>query len=316
MAQPILSQAIFQDKDKAREFLESIIWPDGPVCPHCGQSERIYTLKGKAHREGLYKCGKCRKQFTVTVGTLFEKSKIPLNIWLQAAYYMCASKKGVSSHQLHRMLDVTYKTAWFMTHRLREAMKDPVFQSTYRKLGGNGKVVEADETYWGSKWTVKERKMRRKAGLGGPRGTDHKQKIFSLVERGGDVHSFHVPFVTRTTLAPIMRQQIQQDTHICTDEWGAYKRSGQYFTSHQSVQHKHGEYARGPIHTNTIENYFSILKRGLVGTFHHVGARHLKRYIGEFDFRYNNRKVDDLERTGRALTGIAGKRLFYSKVVG
>ncbi len=302
MAQSILNEPHFQDADKAREYLEGIVWPDGPVCPHCGGFERIYPLNGNTTRDGLYKCGDCRKQFTVTVGTLFERSKVPLHIWLQAVYFMCSSKKGMSSHQLHRTLGVTYKTAWFMTHRIREAMKDPVFKTSYKeRLGGKNKVVEADETYWGNigkqRW--------------GARGAGHKEKIFSLVERSGDVRSFHMEVISSQSVAAVMRKQIDEETDLMTDDFVVYQRVGREFKTHRTVRHTRGEYVRGPIHTNTVENYFSLLKRGLVGTFHHVGANHLKRYIGEFDFRYCNRHIDDVERTNRALAGIQGKRLFY-----
>lgn len=294
----------FQDAEKAREHLENLRWPNGPFCPHCGGTDKIYAYKGKAHRPGVYKCGSCRKQFTVTVGTLFERSKVPLNLWLMAVYLMCSSKKGISSHQLHRMLDVTYKTAWFMTHRIREAMKDPVFTG---QMGGNGGEVEVDETFWGNKKPKGQKKGR---------GFHHKEKIFSLVDRTtGEVRSFHVERVNIKTLLPIMKEQIAKDTKIYTDEAAVYVLGrppmGEHFESHEYVRHTKGEYVRGRIHTNTIEGYFSILKRGLVGTFHHVSRQHLRRYIGEFDFRYNNRKIDDLARTNSALMGIAGKRLMY-----
>jgi len=300
----------FHDKDLARKYLENLRWPDGPICPHCGGIEKIYTMKSKKARAGLYKCGDCRQQFTVTVGSLFSDSKVPLNKWLMAVFLMCSSKKGISSHQLHRMLNVTYKTAWFMTHRIREAMKDPVFT----KLGGNGGIVEVDETFWGNCKPKGQKKGR---------GYHHKEKIFSLVERGGEVRSFHVPSVSGKTLRPIMREQIDASAHVMTDEGAQYipprnqhgpnsrRPLEDDFAKHSYVNHSHGEYSRGPIHTNTIESYFSILKRGLVGTFHHVGAQHLKRYIGEFDFRYNNRHIDDVERADKALKGIAGKRLLY-----
>ena len=298
MKKAILTEPHFHDDEKAREYLEKIRWPNGPVCPHCGCFERIYQLKGQSTRAGLYKCGDCRKQFTVTVGTLFEKSKISLHKWLLAVYLMCASKKGMSSHQLHRTLGITYKTAWFMTHRIREAMKDPVFA---KQLGGAGKVVEADETFWGN--TRKEKKHSRVWG--------HKEKIFALVERGGCVRSFHVPNVTGKTLKTIMYNQIAQSTDIITDEYPSYFGLKKNFASHETVNHSKKEYVRGEIYTNTIENYFSILKRGLIGTFHHVGANYLKRYIGEFDFKYNNRLITDVERTKVALESIDGKRLLY-----
>jgi len=293
-----LDNPIFKNEADAREYLEAIRWPDGPVCPHCGSYENVYTLNGSAHRPGLYKCAECRKQFSVTVGTLFERSHVPLHKWLLCVHLLCASKKGHSSHQIHRMIGVTYKTAWFMTHRIREAMKDPIFTS---QLGGGGKVVDADETFWGN----------RGKQCYGARGYEHKEKIFSLVERGGKVRSFHVPSVAAKTLRPIMEEQIAADTHIVTDEAGAYTVSCDKFLSHESVKHGKGEYVRGEIHSNTIENYFSILKRGLTGIYQHVGKRHLRRYIGEFDFRYNTRDISDHERTALALRGIAGKRLLY-----
>jgi len=299
MSEAALSAPYFHDPDKAREYLEHIRWPEGVVCPHCGSIGQAYKYKSKKARPGLYKCSQCQKQFTVTVGTLFERSKIPLQKWLLAVYLMSASKKGISSHQLHRTLGVTYKTAWFMTHRIREAMKDPIFS---QRLGGPCKAVEVDETYWGNN--------KKRKGTPG-RGYHHKEKIFSLVERGGNVRSFHVPAVNASTLRPIMREQIHEDSIIMTDDYGAYKKVRQDFLGHGVCRHSTGEYVRGPIHTNTIEGYFSILKRGLIGTFHHVGAQHLKRYIGEFDFRYNNRDVSDVERTDRALKGIEGKRLMY-----
>jgi transposase-like protein len=294
-----ISAPYFHDEEKARLYLEGIRWANGIICPHCGcEGGRVYELKGKTTRRGLRKCGECRKQFSVTVGTLFERSRIPLHKWLMGVYLMCSSKKGMSSHQLHRTLGITYKTAWFMSHRIREAMKDPSFTS---KLGGGGKVVEVDETFWGNR--------KRKKGPG--RGYHHKEKIFSLVKRGGKVRSFHVPAVTAKTLRPIMTDQISQDTHIITDEMGSYRKVGEEFSEHNTVSHGSGEYVRGAIHTNTIENYFSVVKRGLVGTFHHVGPQHLRRYMGEFDFRYNNREVTDIERAEIALMGIDGKRLMY-----
>lgn len=298
-----LSAPHFHDKNAARQHLEAIRWPDGPVCPHCGGTEKIYPIKGG--RPGLYKCGDCRRQFTVTVGTLFEGSKVPLNKWLMAVYLMCSSKKGMSSHQIHRTIGVTYKTAWFMTHRIREAMKDPVFTST---LGGGGGAVEADETFWGN---VKKRGESKKG-----RGYHHKEKVFSPVERGGKVRSFHVASVNAATLTPIMVNQIAKDTDVMTDEAAQYLRVGKHFQSHGVVRHGQGEYGRGPIHTNTIESYFSLFKRGLVGTYHHVAPKHLKRYVGEFDFRYNTRKESDAERTTSALKGIEGKRLTYRRPVG
>ncbi|MGL4229959.1 MAG: IS1595 family transposase [Casimicrobium sp.] len=301
MGEAIFNQPHFHDEDKAREYLEALRWPNGIVCPHCGLVDRAYALKGEKHRTGLYKCGDCRKQFTVTVGTVFERSKIKLNVWLQAVHLMCASKKGISSKQLERMMGVTYKTAWFMSHRIREAMTD----KPEGLLGAGGKVVEADETYWGNS---KRSKIGRKYK---GRGGDHKEKIVALVERNGDVRSFHVKAVNGATLRTILKEHVAVEANLMTDELPAYKAIGKEFASHEAVKHSAKEYARGNAHTNTIEGYFSILKRGLIGTFHHVGRQHLKRYVKEFDFRYNARKTSDTERTALALQGIGGKRLLY-----
>lgn len=296
-----LQNPIFTDETKARKYLEQLRWPDGPVCPHCGVvGEAIKLPQTDKVREGVYKCKPCRKQFSVTVGTLFERSHVPLNKWLLAVHLLCASKKGHSSHQIHRMLGITYKTAWFMTHRIRESMRDPVF---VRQMGGRGKVVEADETYWGNK-------SKKYQGPG--KGAHHKMKVFSLVERGGEVRSFHVPAVGAKTLRPIITQQVAKDTVIATDDAKFYRKLRDEF-EHHSVNHSVHEYVRGAIHTNTIENYFSILKRGLSGVYQHVGEGHLKRYVGEFDFRYNHRGISDEERTALALRGIAGKRLLYTR---
>lgn len=296
-----LNQPHFQNPEKARQHLERVRWPNGAICPHCGVIGEHYELAGKATRPGVWKCHACREQFTVTVGTVFERSKIALNIWLQAVYLLCSSKKGMSSHQLHRTLGVTYKTAWFMAHRIREAFK----RGTFTPMGGSGKIVEADETYFGN---IK----------GKPRhsGAANKHKILALVERGGEVRAFHVPSVTGETLKPILLKQIHADTHLMTDEAKNYILPGRQFAKHSTVNHGIKEYARGDVTTNTVEGYFSILKRGLTGTYHHVSEEHLKRYVGEFDFRYNNRAalgVTDEERTNTALKGISGKRLTYRR---
>ncbi len=296
----------FQDKDIARGYLEAIRWPHGAFCPHCGGTEKIYSMKGG--RAGLRKCGDCRKQFTVTVDTVFERSKVPLNKWLMAVHLICASKKGISAHQLHRMLGVTYKTVWFMTHRIREAMRD----GNPGIMGGNGDIVEIDETYIGNDGIKKK-----------SRGFHHKNKVLTLVERDGRARSFHVNAVNAKTLMPIIHEQIDSDTNIMTDEAGVYvtKREGKeasalekHFASHNHVNHGIGEYVRGNIHTNTIEGYFSIFKRGMKGVYQHCSKQHLKRYLCEFDFRYNNRTalgVSDAERAIIALKGIDGKRLLY-----
>ncbi len=301
MADAILNAPRFRDDNAAREHLEAIRWPDGPICPHCGGIERISKLQSKSHRPGLYFCGDCREQFTVTIGTVFERSKIPLHKWVLATHLLCASKKGMSSKQIERMLGVTYKTAWFMTHRIREAMK-PVYKG---KLGAGGKTVEADETFWGN--SKRSKKGRAYKG----RGYEHKEKIFALVERGGDVRAFHVPAVNAMTLKPILLAQMAKNAHLMTDEAHTYTAVGKEFASHGVVKHGKKEYSRGNIHTNTVEGYFSLLKRGLIGTYHHVGAQHLQRYVSEFDFRYNKRDISDTERAEHALRGIVGKRLMY-----
>lgn len=301
MADTVLNAPRFRNDDAAREHLEAIRWPNGPICPHCGGIERISKLQGKSHRPGLYFCGDCREQFTVTIGTVFERSKIPLHKWVLATHLLCASKKGMSSKQIERMLCVTYKTAWFMTHRIREAMK-PAYRG---KLGAGGGTVEADETFWGN--SKRSKKGRAYKG----RGYEHKEKIFALVERGGDVRAFHVPAVNAKTLKPILLAQMAQNANLMTDEASAYTTVGKEFASHGVVKHGKKEYSRGNVHTNTIEGYFSLLKRGLIGTYHHVGAQHLQRYVSEFDFRYNKRDISDTERAEHALRGIAGKRLMY-----
>jgi transposase-like protein len=296
-----ITNPIFTNETKARKHLEALRWPDGPFCPHCGSTENIKKLEGKSHRPGLHQCNSCREHFTVTVGTLFERSHIPLHKWLLAFHLMSASKKGISSHQLHRMLGITYKSAWFMTHRIREAMNTP----NNTPMGGHGKIVEADETFFGN---IRGKEKRA--------GYQHKNKIFTLVERDGKARSFHVETVTAKTLKPIIRRNVRRDSHMMTDEHAAYRGLGNRFLSHESVRHTANEYVRGNAHTNTVEGYFSILKRGLIGTYHHVGSQHLARYMNEFDFRYNNRTalgVTDSERTDKALMGIEGKRLTYRR---
>ncbi len=303
MAEAILNQPQFQDADKAREYLEALRWPEGVVCPHCGVVGGHYLLQGKSTRPGLYKCAACSDQFTVTVGTVFERSKIALNVWLQAVHMMCASKKGVSAKQLERMLGVTYKTAWFMSHRIREAMTT----SPTGLLGGGSGVVEADETYWGNK-----NKQHR-----GARGGDHKMKIVSLVERNGEKRSFHVANVTAETARAVLTSQVSSKAHLMTDEARIYTKVGRDFAQHSTVNHGAKEYARGSVTTNTVESSFAILKRGLNGTFHSVSEQHLQRYCSEFDFRWNTRMsqgFSDIMRTNVALSGIGGKRLMYRRL--
>lgn len=301
----ILSQPHFHNEAAAIARLEAILWPQGPFCPRCGGFDRITTVKGG--RPGLRRCGPCRREFTVTVGTIFERSHVKLHKWFQAAHLMASSKKGISAHQLHRTLKVTYKTAWFMEHRLREAMRDGHFAAP---LGGQGKTVEMDETFVGGLEKNKHRSKRQHKGTGGA----GKEAVYSLVERGGTVRSHHVPAVNANNLRPIIEAQIDGATVVYTDEGGASKKLGRLFEKHNSVNHSLGEYVRGPVHTNTIEGYFSILKRGINGVYHHVSQQHLKRYLAEFDFRYNERSalgIEDEARADRLISGIVGKRLMY-----
>jgi transposase-like protein len=295
---------MFNDETAAREALEAVRWPDGAVCPHCGATGTdVARIEGKSARPGLFYCNGCKGQFTVTVGTVFERSKIPLSKWWLAAHLLNSSKKGISAHQMHRTLGVTYKTAWFMMHRLREAMRE---LNPNGPLGGEGKTVEMDETYVGGKDKNKH-KSKRKA-----RGGMDKEIVFSLVERGGSVRSHHVPSVTAKTLRPIIQKQIHEATFVMSDDGGA--RLGKEFAKNATINHSIGEYVRGDVYTNTIEGYFSIMKRGITGVYHHVSAQHLKRYLAEFDFRYNTRTAlgyTDGDRASLAMKGIEGKRLTY-----
>jgi transposase-like protein len=304
----------FQDPLAAADYLESLRWPNGPVCPHCGESERKpYRLKSKSRN--LWKCAACRKQFTVTIGTIFEGSHIPLNKWLLAFYLLCSSKKGMSAHQLHRMLGVTYKSAWFMAHRIRYAMEQPAFQ---QRLTG---VVEVDETYVGGKVRRSNLKQhppldptqpdrRKQTG----RGSD-KTPVVALVERGGIVRAERMANVTGKELKGAIRRHVDPSATLMTDSFASYRGLDKEYAGHFTVNHL-DEYVHGDIHTNTAENFFSILQRGIDGVYHHVSEAHLGRYLDEFTFRYNNRianGVDDAERTRRALLGSAGKRLRYAE---
>jgi transposase-like protein len=307
-----LTDPIFTDETAAREHFEKLRWPHGPTCHHCGTVGEATELKGKSTRPGLYKCRACQKPFTATLGTLYERSHIPLHKWLLATHLMSASKKGISSLQLHRMLGFgSYRTAWFMARRIREGMRE-LFPEESSPLGGKGKTVEIDETYVGGLEKNKHRKKRKHAGTGGT----GKEVVFSLVERKGRVRSHHVVEVTAKTLRPILQAQVHGATYVMTDEGGVAKKIGSEFQLHGSVNHSAGEYVRGDVHTNTIEGYFSIFKRGIYGTFHHVSQQHLKRYLAEFDFRYNERSalgVNDKLRAEKAVKGIVGKRLTYQQ---
>ena len=300
-----LNSPFFQDEDKARTYLEAQRWPNGAVCPHCGGDERIYPVKpqqqkGTSIRKGIYQCNDCDKQFTVTVGTVFERSKVPLHKWLLATYLICSSKKGISTKQIERSLGVTYKTAWFMMHRIREAMRE----KETGKLGGGGRFVEVDETY-----LVKKTKRYDKK-----RTIYDNEKVITLVERDGAARSFHVKRVTSGTAKRILNEQVFKDTAIITDQSSIYPRATKDYAGHATVNHSIHEYARGAIHTNTIEGYFSILKRGLTGIYQHWSSQHLKRYLSEYDFRYTYREkngFNDMQRTNIALKGIEGKRITY-----
>jgi transposase-like protein len=302
LAQPVLSALQFQSEAGAFAYVEARLWPDGPVCHHCSERERVGRLAGKTTRPGLYKCYACRKPFTVRMGTIFESSHLPLHLWLQVIHLMCASKKGIASRQIQRMLNCSMKTAWFLTHRIREAMKEDRGLFT-APLGGADQTIEVDETFVGGK--------AENCAYGTPAP---KQAVFALVERGGQVHNFHVPNVTAQNLRPIIARHAHRDSHFMSDESRIYTYIGWNFASHGTINHSEKEYVRGDVHANTVEGYFSILKRGIYGTYQHVSEAHLKRYLCEFDFRYTHRiarGVDDLARADLALEGVKGKRLTY-----
>jgi len=294
-----LQNPAFADDDKAREALEAIRWPEGPFCPHCGNADqnKIARGEGKAHRPGLYYCAACNGQFTVTIGTVMERSKIPLSKWLLAMHLMGASKKGMSALQLQRMLGVTYKTAWFLCHRIREAMKP----AKRGPLGGRGKIVEADETFIGGKSTSRAYKPPRK-----------KEAVFSLVERDGESHSFHVANVKAKTLREAIVKTVDRKSMLMTDEAPHYVNVGREFALHGTVNHSQNEYVgAGEWHTNTAESRFSLMKRAVFGTHHSVSEAHLQRYLVEWDFKWNTRKTTDGERAALIAKGVTGKRLTY-----
>ena len=294
-----LSELTKLTEEEARQYLEAIRWPTGVVCPHCGCME-VVKLQGKSTRPGVYKCKArgCRKQFTVTVGTIFERSHIKLREWVLAFHLMCSSKKGVSAHQIHRSIGVTYKSAWFMCHRIRHAMSTGNF--TGPKLSG---TVEADETYVGGK---PRRKFTSKPGKG-----TNKAPVVALVERNGNVRVLHMPRVTAKTLRSHIRANVETSAILNTDESPLYTKVGREQAKHETVNHKREEYARGDVYINTAESFFALLKRGVYGNFHHCSKKHLQKYCDEFSFRWDNRKVNDGVRRNTALSMAEGKRLTY-----
>lgn len=315
----VLSKPYMYDEAEAFKHVEGIIWPDGPVCPHCGCVDRAYRLEGVRtkpskknpegkERHGLWKCRECRKQFTVRKGTIFEESHIEMFKWLQAIHLMVSSKKGISAHQLHRVLEITHKSAWFMAHRIREAMRN----DNSVDFGAGGGVVEVDETFIGKEPGVEKKKNAR--------GVHHKMKVLTLVDRNtGHAKNVIVDNLKRDTLLPILRENIAKEAVIYTDEAKQYDRLGHEFADHDFTTHSKGEYVRREkpvVHTNTVEGYFSIFKRGMKGVYQHCNKRHLHRYAAEFEFRYNNRianGVDDADRASIALQSIVGKRLTYAQ---
>lgn len=308
-----LSRPEFHDPEAARQWLENELWPDGPVCPHCGSIDQATLMRGKSHRPGLYQCNACREPFTVTVGTLYERSHIPLNKWLAATHLLMASKKGMSALQVGRLLGLSKKTSWFLCHRIRESLPEELPLKGGEPVGGKGKVVEIDETYVGGKEANKHAHKRTPGSQGGA----GKAIVLSLVERGGKVRSRHIANVTGKTLRDTIVTQVDRSSYIMTDEAPQYKKIGEEFSGHGSVNHSAEEYVRAYFyHTNTVEGYFSILKRGIVGVYHHTSTAHLHRYLAEFDFRYNNREangVGDAERMAKSIQGIVGRRLTYRR---
>jgi transposase-like protein len=317
-----LSRPEFHDEAKAFEHIESVLWPDGPICRHCGSVNNAYRLNGVrtkpskknphgVERHGLYKCRDCRGQFTVRMGSIFEESHLPLHKWLQAIHLLCSSKKGISSHQLHRILECTYEAAWFLSHRIREAMRS----GDLSPMGGNGKFVEVDETYIG-----------RLAGVGDLKGSGTKNTVLTLVERGGIARSFHIDSATVSKIIPIVTKNINRESILMTDEARYYDRVGGEFAAHGRVNHGEDEYGRTihvdgekvSINTNTVEGFYSIFKRGMKGVYQHCAEHHLHRYLAEFDFRYSNRSamgIEDGVRALLALKGAKGKRLTYRRPV-
>jgi transposase-like protein len=310
MARSVLSEDRFQNEDAAFAFVESRLWPDGPTCPHCGNADakRIRKMNGETTRRGLYNCNECRKPFTVRIGTIFESSHLPLHLWLQIIHLMCASKKGVSTRQVQRILVCSMKTAWHLTHRIREAMRD----GSLAPMGGDGGVVEVDETFIG-----------RREGVEVRRGFAHKNVVLSLVERGGSARSFHVESTRKVDVLPIVEANIARESHVMTDESNTYAQLGNDFAKHDAVDHGREEWGYTDrrtgvkINTNTVEGFYSVFKRGMIGVYQHCDEKHLHRYLAEFDFRHSNREklgVNDVARADRALLGVKGKRLTYETI--
>lgn len=306
-----ITDKIYHDEKAARQHLEQIRWADGVSCPHCGGTEKCRPTKmmskpSKTNPEpkevqGYYLCGDCRKRFTVRTGTVYERSHIPLHKWVLATHLMAASKKGMSAHQLHRMLGVTYKSAWFMAHRIREAMND----TNLPPMGGNGKSVQADETYFGKKAVVQKRTKRGKPSH------SSQLSVVSLVSEG-KARTFHVDRADADTVRDILKKNVHSESTLYTDESRLYTKSGDEFAAHEKVKHSAGEYWRDGVTTNNVENFFSVFKRGMKGVYQHCSERHLQRYLSEFDFRYNTRDLKDDERATLALKGAEGKRLMYA----
>jgi transposase-like protein len=306
----VLSDQHFHDERAAYAYVEERVWPNGPVCPHCGNcdAKRMKLMGGKSTRIGVRQCNECRKPFTVKVGTIFEASHVPMRVWLQAIHLLCSSKKGMSSNQLHRVLGVTLKTAWFMSHRIREAFRP----SSLTPMGGDGSIVEIDETFIGHKEGAEVR-----------RGFAHKNVVLSLVERGGEVRSFHVDSTRKEDILPIVKANIARESRVMTDEANQYRGLDKHFARHDSVDHGRKEWSYPDrdsgvsININSAEGYYSVFKRGMKGVYQHCAEKHLHRYVAEFDYRYSQRTalgVDDETRAGRVLSRVAGKRLTYQTI--
>jgi transposase-like protein len=304
----------FQNETEARKYIEALRWPGGRICPKCGTIGAEYETK----REGRYRCGakECRKDFTVTTGTVMESSHIKLTVWLMAFYLICASKKGVSAHQLHRTLDVTYKSAWFLAHRIRLAMANGGLASP---MGGAGQIVEADETYYGNVENPRSFRFDGQPYSKSGKGPRNKRPIVALVERGGSVRAFHVASADKVTVQKIVRENVDPKSRLHTDESRLYTQIGADFAAHETVRHAAGEYARGDVHVNSAEGFFGVFKKGMRGVYQHCSEKHLSRYLSEFEFRHNTRAklgFSDVQRAQRAIEGVEGKRLTYRRTDG